>query len=127
MDAFKLSCRRLVFGIFLGLSLIGCSKKSESVAISLTSFETASPELKSKWKAGAEFAAENNYLGAATNLDELFGATQQLTAEQNEALTQAWEQLGNRAFAAANAGDKAATEAVLKMRDSKVSPRRDGR
>jgi len=127
MDAFKPSWRRLAFAILLGLSLVGCSKKSEPVALSLTSFETASPELKSKWKAGAEFAAQNNYLGAATNLAELFGAAQQLTAEQNEALTQAWEQLGNKAFAAANAGDKAATEAVLKMRDSKVSQRRDGR
>jgi hypothetical protein len=127
MDTFKPSCRRLAFGILLGLSLIGCSKKSETAAISLTSFETASPELKSKWKAGAEFAAQNNYLGAATNLAELFGAAQQLTPEQNAALTQAWEQLGNKAFEAANAGDRTATEAVLKMRDSKAAPRRDGR
>ena len=54
---------------------------------------------------------------------DLFAKSQTLTPEQNEALKTAWDQLGNRAFAAANAGDKMATEAVLKMRDSGIGAR----
>ena len=49
---------------------------------------------------------------------------QQLTAEQNDALTQAWEKLGNQAFAAANQGDKSATEAVLRMKQAGIGERR---
>jgi hypothetical protein len=92
-----------------------------------TRFESASPDLKSNWKAASDFASQNNYLGAATNLINMFGETQQLTEEQSQALNQAWEQLGNKAFAAANAGDKQATEAVLKMRESKIGTRTGAR
>jgi hypothetical protein len=43
-----------------------------------TRFESASPDLKSNWKAASDFASQNNYLGAATNLINMFGETQQL-------------------------------------------------
>jgi hypothetical protein len=87
------------------------------------SFDAAPADLKNKWQAAADFAAKDNYLGAATNLIDIFGKSQQLTPEQNETLNQAWLRLGNQAFAAANRGDKMATEAVMKMRDSHIGSR----
>ena len=107
----------------LGLVFCACSKKGDAVAMAPTSFDSAPVDLKNKWQAAAEFAAKNNYLGAATNLMDIFSQTQRLTPEQNDALSQAWQQLGNKAFAAANRGDKMATEAVLKMRDAQIGGR----
>ena len=116
-----------IIGFALGLTVAGCSKKNDPVKMPADRFDTASPKLKNKWNAAAGYASRNNYLGAATNLMAIFSETQQLTAVQNDALNEAWEQLGNKAFAAANAGDKLATEAVEKMRDSKLGSRREGR
>ena len=110
----------------LGLMLPACSKNGPPV-MSTTSFSSAPPELKEKWKAAAEYADHKNYLGAATNLMDIFGKSQQLTADQNDALSQAWLRLGNQAFEAANRGDKAATEAVLKMKQSGIGERRGQR
>jgi hypothetical protein len=107
--------------------LPGCSKKSEPVAMNAGAFDSAPPELRAEWKAASEFAAKNNYMGTATNLMDLLDKAQQLSPEQGQALETAWQQLGNKAFAAANAGDKMATDAVLKMRDSKFGGRRGGR
>src|SRR5262249_48586465 len=100
-----------------------CSKKVDIVGND-TSFNSAPAELKEKWKTAAASASNKNYLGAATNLIEIFGQSSQLTAEQNEALNQAWLKLGNQAFAAANAGEKNATEAVLKMKETGIGERR---
>ena len=104
----------------------GCSKK-EKLALDTASFNSAPPEVKAKWNAAAEFASSGNYLGAATNLVDIFSKSQQLTAEQNDALNQAWMKLGNLAFEAANAGDKGATEAVLKMKETGIGDRRGQR
>lgn len=126
MKAIRLSCRRfvaLVIFLILGVVLPGCSKK-ESLALDTASFNSAPPELREKWKAAAEYASNNNYLGAATNLIDIFSKSQQLTADQNDALNQAWMKLGNLAFAAANAGDKGATEAVLKMKATGIGEKR---
>ena len=101
----------------------GCSKKGNLV-LDNSSFDSAPAELKEKWKAAGEYVARKNYLGAATNLIDLFSKKQQLSTEQNDALNQAWMKLGNEAFAAANNGDKAATEAVLKMRETGIGERR---
>jgi len=105
----------------------GCSKQDTTVAITTTGFDTAPVELRDKWKAAGNYASKNNYVGCATNLMDLLGKSQQLSEEQNELLKQAWQQLGNKAFVAAERGDKMATEAVLKMRDSKIGDRSNGR
>lgn len=108
---------------FFAALVQGCSKKG-AVAINASKFDSAPPELKEKWKAAADCAAKKNYLGAATNLMAIISKSQDLSAEQNDALSQAWMTLGNEAFAAANQGDKAATEAVLKMKDVGYGERR---
>jgi hypothetical protein len=106
-----------------GLLVQGCSKKA-GLALDSGSFSSAPPELIEKWKAAAQCASSKDYLGTATNLIEIFGKSQQLTADQNQALNQAWLNLGNLAFEAANKGDKAATEAVLKMKETGIGERR---
>lgn len=125
MKALRLAGFRLiaVVALFLVGIIQGCSKKGDLV-LDNSSFDSAPPELKEKWKAAGDYVARKNYLGAATNLIDIFGKKQQLTTEQNDALNQAWMKLGNQAFAAANSGDKAATEAVLKMRESGIGDRR---
>jgi hypothetical protein len=113
----------VVILLLLGAVFPGCSKK-ENLALDTASFNSAPPELSEKWKAAANYASGNNYLGAATNLIDIFSKSQQLTPDQNDALNQAWMKLGNLAFAAANAGDKGATEAVLKMKETGIGERR---
>jgi hypothetical protein len=115
-----------LFFFALSLLLPGCSKKGGVVLDSAT-FSSAPPEVREKWKAAAEFASRRNYLAVATNLMEIFSKSQQLTPEQNDALNQAWLKLGNQAFEAANRGDKAATEVVLKMKESGIGDRRTRR
>ncbi len=115
-----------LFLVFLPLVLPGCSKK-ESLNMDVNSFNSAPPELKDKWAAAAQYASSRNYLGAATNLIPIFSKSQQLTTDQNDALNQAWLRLGNLAFTAANAGDKGATEAVLKMKETGLGDRRGQR
>ena len=117
----QVSLAMVLFG--MGVMLAACSKHSKPI-MSAASFGSAPPELKEKWNAAADYAAKKNYLGAATNLIDIFSKAQQLTADQNDALTQAWLTLGNQAFEAANKGDKAATEAVLKMKESGIGDRR---
>jgi hypothetical protein len=129
MKSPRVSCHRVsaaVVYLALGLLLPGCSKKGE-VVLDTASFSTAPPELREKWRIAAEHASNKNYLGAATNLMVIFSKTQQLTAGQNDALNQAWLTLGNQAFNAANRGDKAATEAVLRMRQSGIGEQRGRR
>lgn len=113
----------MVVLVSIGALVHGCSKKGEAV-MNADSFNSASPELKEKWKAAADYSAKKNYLGAATNLMVIISKSQELTAEQNDALSQAWMNLGNQAFAAANQGDKVATEAVLKMKEVGYGERR---
>jgi len=112
-----------IVALFLLGTIQGCSKKGDLV-LDNSSFDSAPPELKEKWKAAGEYVSKKNYLGAATNLIDIFGNKQQLTTNQMDSLNEAWMKLGNQAFAAANAGDKAATEAVLKMRESGIGDRR---
>ena len=102
-----------------GLLVPGCSQRGETL-MDASRFSSAPAELKEKWKAAADDASKKNYLGAATNLMDIYAKAQQLTAEQNDALNQAWQRLGNQAFDAANKGDKTATQAVLKMRESRI-------
>jgi hypothetical protein len=109
--------------LLLGAATQGCSKKG-SLTLDVANFNSAPADLKEKWKAAAESGSRKDYLGAATNLIEIFDKAQQLTAEQSEALNQAWLKLGNMAFAAANAGDEAATKAVLKMKETGIGERR---
>jgi hypothetical protein len=123
------SSRRATAGLLLFFSLMvpGCSKKAEPVVMDFGSFASAPAALQQSWKAAAESAALNNYLGAATNLMAIFGNATQLTPDQNTALNQAWRQLGNKAFQAAESGDKMAADAVLKMRDSGFGKAAGGR
>ncbi len=111
--------------IFSSLCVLlpGCSKQS-GLSLDNAAFSSAPPEIGQQWKAAAEQASRRNYVGVATNLMEIFSKSQQLTPQQNEALNQAWVKLGNQAFAAANKGDKSATEAVLKMRESGIGDQR---
>lgn len=106
--------------------LCGCSKKSQ-VTIDTGVFSSAPSEISEKWKAAADQAAKKNYLAVATNLTDIFSKVQQLTPAQTEALNQAWTKLGNEAFEAANRGDKAATEAVMKMRETGIGEQRPRR
>jgi hypothetical protein len=129
MKALRVFRHRVVTAVILllfGVVFPACSKK-ESLALDTASFNSAPPDLREKWQAAAQYASGNNYLGAATNLIDIFSKSQQLTPEQNDALNQAWMKLGNLAFAAANAGDKGATEAVLKMKDTGIGEKRGQR
>lgn len=112
-----------VFMLVLLGGLQACSNHG-GVTLDTTSFKSGPPELKDKWSLAAQYAARRNYLGAATNLMAIFDSTNQLTTEQSEALNQAWLKLGNAAFAAADKGDQAATEAVLKMKGTGIGERR---
>ncbi len=126
MKTLRVQSHRVVAVIvlfLLGILIPSCAKQ-DRVVLDTASFGSVPPELKEKWKAAAECASSRDYLGAATNLIEIYGKSQQLTADQNEALNQAWLRLGNVAFTAANAGDKAATEAVLKMKATGIGDRR---
>lgn len=87
--------------------------------MSANAFDSASPELKEKWKAASDAASKNDYSGTAANLIPILGKSSQLSPEQKAAVDQAWMELGNKAFAAANKGDEKATKVVLEMRDSK--------
>lgn len=115
--------RCVVVSLFILGITQGCSKRG-GLVLNNSSFDSAPPELKQKWNAAGEYVSKKNYLGAATNLIDIFGNKQQLTTNQMDALNEAWMKLGNEAFSAANAGDKAATEAVLKMRESGIGDRR---
>src|SRR6478736_6184204 len=84
----------------------GCSKREAPVTISASLFDSASPELKQQWKAAADCANGKDYLGAATNLLTVFDNSKSLTPEQTIALNEAWLELGNKAFQAAENGDK---------------------
>lgn len=106
--------------------LCGCSRKG-AVAFDTGIFSSAPREISEKWKAAAEQSSQRNYLAVATNLADIFSQAQQLTAAQTEALNQAWLKLGNQAFEAANKGDKAATEAVIKMREYGIGNQRPRR
>lgn len=121
-----LPVNRVLVALLLALVLPGCSNR-ESLTMDVNGFNSAPPELKDKWAAAAQYASSRNYLGAATNLIPIFSKSQQLTTDQNDALNQAWMRLGNLAFAAANAGDKGATEAVLKMKETGIGERRGQR
>ncbi len=117
LTSYRLRVSCLLFG--LGLVLSGCSKQGgKPVVMGSTAFDSAPPELQQKWKAAGEYAAKRNYLGAVTNLIVVFGNSQQLTPEQNAALTEAWSNIGNQAFEAGEKGDKMAVQAVLEMRNS---------
>jgi len=117
--------RVVALGCFLLLCALmpGCSKKG-GVAIDNSIFNSAPPALKEKWDAAAHCAGSKDYLGTATNLIDIFGKTQELSPAQVEALNDAWVKLGNEAFAAANYGDKNATDAVLKMKETGIGERR---
>jgi hypothetical protein len=125
MKTFRVACLGLIAvgALFLLGITQGCSKKG-GLVLDNSSFDSAPPELKEKWRSAGGYVASKNYLGAATNLIEIFGKKESLTTEQKDALDQAWMKLGNEAFAAANNGDKAATEAVLKMRETGIGERR---
>ncbi|HVV70502.1 MAG TPA: hypothetical protein VHI52_03225 [Verrucomicrobiae bacterium] len=113
-----------LLGLFLLAAFLpGCSKQNKLVLDS-ASFSTAPADLKDNWQAASQSVESKDYLGAATNLVAIFNKGQQLTAEQKDALNQAWTKLGNLAFAAANNGDKNATEAVLKMKETGIDDRR---
>ena len=123
MNLSSLFLRRLVILLalsWLGAAAMGCGKKSTPPLIKADSFASAPADVRNEWKTAADCVAANDFMGAVTNLADIFGKAAQLTPEQNEALNQAWQDLGNRAFAVANQGDKTATEAVLKMRDLKL-------
>jgi hypothetical protein len=81
-------------------------------------FDSASTELKAKWQAASDQAAKGDYLGVVSNLTMIFQQAQALTPEQKDALQQAWLDVGNQAFKAANNGDKKALEAVQQIQAS---------
>ena len=114
---------RLLLLVGLGSLLCGCQKNENTVSMPAAGFDSAPADVRAKWQAAAEFGSKRNYLGAATNLVDIFGKSAQLSAEQKDLLNQAWLQLGNKAFAAANAGDKMATETVMLMRNSQIGER----
>lgn len=128
MNLPRISSSVLVLALLLAINTLlgGCSRKA-AVAIDTGVFSSAPPDISEKWKAAAEQASQRNYLAVATNLADIFSRTQQLTSAQTEALNQAWLQLGNQAFEAANKGDKTATEAVIKMREYGIGDQRPRR
>ena len=107
----------------IGLFVCGCSKDGGGPATTMgaKAFDSAPADLKERWQMAAASAAKSDYLGAVTNLAFIFGTSQTLTPDQDAALRQAWADIGNRAFQAANNGDKAALQAVTVIRTSDVA------
>jgi hypothetical protein len=129
MKSLHVPCRLALLALVLFVGNFvhsGCSKK-DTLVLDNTSFSSAPAELREKWSAAAQDVAHRNYLGAATNLIDIFSKAQQLTPEQSNALNDTWLKLGNEAFDAANQGDKGATEAVLKMKESRIGNQRNRR
>jgi hypothetical protein len=112
--------------ILLTLVLAACSKKAELVTMNTPVFDSAPAAIKESWNAAATCAAEKNYLGAATNLISVLDAANELSAEQKAALQKSWTELGNKTYAVAETGDKAAIEAIQAIRNSKYG-RPEGR
>jgi|ERR1017187_339878 lipopolysaccharide biosynthesis regulator YciM len=112
--------------ILLTLVLAACSKKAESVTLNTSAFDAAPAAIKASWDAAAACAAKKNYLGAATNLISVLDDAKDLSAEQKEVLQKSWTELGEKAYAVAETGDKAAIEAMLAIRNSKYG-RPEGR
>lgn len=101
------------------LALAGCSKSSSRpAAMSSPVFDSAPAGVKEHWQSAGNLAAKGDYPGAVSNLTAIFEQSQSLTTEQKDALQQAWLDIGNQAFKAANDGNKKALEAVQQMRAS---------
>lgn len=121
----RFSLAALFFCLFLAFP--GCSKKSSGISTAGVSFDSAPAELQTKWKSATEAVAKKDYAAAVPDFVFILEKADQLTPEQKSALDQAWLELGNQAFQAADGGDQNATKAVLEMRASKFGQPRDGR
>lgn len=97
----------------------GCSKgASRPAGMSSPTFDSAPAAVKEHWQSAGNLAAKGDYPAAVSNLTAVFAQSQSLTPEQQDALQQAWLDIGNQAFKAANDGNKKALEAVQQMRAS---------
>lgn len=122
----KIFCRFAVPAILLAVVVTACSKKPDAVGMNTTAFDSAPAAIKQSWNAAAECAAKKNYLGAATNLISVLDGAKQLSAEQNDILKKTWDELGEKTYAVAETGDKAAIAAIQAIRNSRYG-RPEGR
>jgi hypothetical protein len=97
--------------------LSGCTKRGPSNNISASAFDSASPDVKQLWTDGMSAWKSGHFPEAATNFVSLRGKADALSAQQKDELIKAVDEFGQEAFAAANKGDAAATQAVLALRD----------
>jgi TRAP-type C4-dicarboxylate transport system substrate-binding protein len=122
----KKFCRWAWPVILLAVVVTACSKKPETVTMNTAAFDSAPATIKQKWNAAGESMAKKNYLGAATNLISVLDGAKELSAEQKDVLQKTWAELGEKTYAAAETGDKAAIEAIQTIRNSKYG-RPEGR
>jgi hypothetical protein len=99
--------------------LAGCSKGGPSKDISSSSFDSAPADVKQMWTDALASWKNHRYPEAAKNFVSLQGKTASLSKEQTDDLTQAMDEFGVAAFAAANKGDAQATEAVKTMQNAR--------
>jgi hypothetical protein len=102
--------------LFAVACLFACSKGGPSKKISSSAFDSAPADLKQLWSEGIAAWKNQHYSAAATNLVSLQEKSASLSAQQAGELAKAVDEFGQEAFAAANKGDAAATEAVKLMR-----------
>ena len=100
------------------LTLSGCSKTGPSNNISSAAFDSAPADVKQLWTDGMSAWKSRRYPEAATSFISLRAKADSLSPQQTDELTKVMDEFGQEAFTAANKGDKAATEAVLALRNA---------
>jgi hypothetical protein len=98
--------------------LFGCSKAGPSKSVSSAAFDSAPADVKQAWNDGLAAWKNHRYADAATNFLSLQSKAESLSPQQAEALTNAVNEFGQEAFAAANKGDAGATDGVKALRGS---------
>lgn len=114
-----LSCSRFaaipaLIAIFM---LCGCSRRGPSNNISSSAFDSAPADIKQLWSEGMNAWKSRHYPEAAKNFVSL-GAKAGLSPQQADELAKARDEFGQEAFTAADKGDKAATEAIMILREA---------
>ncbi len=117
---FFLSCSRFaaIPVLMAIIMLCGCSRRGPSNNISSTAFDSAPPDIKQLWTGGMDAWKSHRYPEAAKNFASLRAKAGGLSSQQADELAKATDEFGQEAFTAADKGDKAATEAVIILRNA---------
>jgi len=103
-----------LLAVFVASGLLGCGKKTASIAAKSKAFDGAPVTVRETWNAAVARAGTNDYAGASGLLVGL--RRQQLTPAQTEAVESALTTVMETVYAAAERGDPAAKAAIEEMK-----------